>query len=107
MSGDAPLVLIVNHSPEVVLLLDRVVGELGFESAMLANDSDWQTAGYNALLSYINERAPHAVLFDLPPPYAEAATTVLELLRDSDLAETQWVVLSTSASALEPIRSGS
>lgn len=103
MSGETPLVLIVNHHPEVVLLLEQVVGDLGFESVLIANDSDWQTDGYSALLAYINERRPHAVLFDLPPPYEEAASTVLKLLRESDLHERQWVVLSTSPSSLERI----
>jgi len=107
MPGGTPLVLIVNHHPEVVLLLEQVVNDLGFESALLANDSDWQTDGYSALLAYINKRLPRAVLFDLPPPYEEAARTVLRLLRESDLDERQWIVLSTSPSSLELIEQAS
>lgn len=107
MSGDTPLVLIVNHHPEVVLLLEQVVVDLGYESALLANDSDWQTDGYSALLAYINERMPNAVLFDLPPPYEEAASTVLKLLGECGLDEQQWVVLSTSPSSLELIEEAS
>ena len=107
MAGDAPLVLIVNHHPEVVLLLERVVDDLGFDSALLANDSDWQTEGYSALLAYINERLPHAILFDLPPPYETSATVVLRLIRESSLHEKQWVVLSTGPRAIEQIRAGS
>ena len=107
MSGETPLVLIVNHHAEVVLLLEQVVGDLGFESALLANDSDWQTDGYSALLAYINERTPRAVLFDLPPPYEESASTVLKLIRESVLDERQWVVLSTSPNALRLIEQAS
>jgi len=107
MTGNTPLVLIVNHHPDVVLLLERVVNDLGFESALLANDSDWQTDGYSALLAYINERLPHAVLFDLPPPYEEAAETLLRLIADSSLRDDQWVVLSTGAKSLERIHEGS
>lgn len=107
MSDSAPLVLIVNHHPDVVLMLERVVSDLGFESALLANDSDWQTDGYSALLAYINERQPRAVLFDLPPPYEEAAETLLRLIGDADLRGDQWVVISTGERSLERIRSGS
>ncbi|MCA9850625.1 MAG: hypothetical protein KC461_08265 [Dehalococcoidia bacterium] len=103
MSGDTRLVLIVNHNPEIVLLLDQVVNDLGFESAVLANDSDWQTDGYPALLAYVNERAPQAVLFDLPPPYEEAAATLLRLIGESALADRQWVVLSTGGAALDVV----
>ena len=103
MSEDTPLVLIVNHSPEIVVLLDRVVNDLGFDSATLANDSDWQTDGYPALLAYVNERAPHAVLFDLPPPYETSTETLLRLIGESVLEEPRWVVLSTNAPALEQV----
>ncbi len=102
--SNTPLVLIVNHHPDVVLLLERVVNDLGFECALLANDSDWQTDGYSALLAYIDERLPHAVLFDLPPPYEEAAETLLKLIDESALQHDQWVVLSTSGKSLERIR---
>lgn len=103
MADESPLVLIVNHSPEIVLLLNEVVTDLGFESAVLANDSDWQTEGYSALLAYINERLPRAVLFDLPPPYEQAAETVVRLIRECALAEERWIVLSTGEVALERI----
>lgn len=96
MSDGVPLVLIVNHYPEVVLLLSQVVTDLGYDSAVIANDGKWQTEGYSALLSFIDERVPDAVLFDVPPPYEETSATVRDLVRDSILPADRWILLSTA-----------
>jgi|GEM_PF-3985376 len=106
-SSPRPLVLILNHNPAMVVFLQATISELGYETTVHAGEGELQGEGAEALIAYLNERDPDAVVVDIPPPFEGSAAAVLRVMEAAEVRERKWVAISTSQAALDLVATAS
>lgn len=93
--GSAPVVLVIDTSPDTVDMLRTVLEHAGF--TVLSGYTFDLRDGRVDLVAMIRQHAPRAIVYDIAPPYDENFRLMQHLRSLPGISECPFVVTSTNA----------
>ena len=100
MTPKVPLIVVVNHSPETLVLFRNVLEEAGM-NAVLCHAHEIEAFG---LLDFIENHRPDLVIYDIPHPYDENIASFREYRSDPRAEATLWLMCTTGQSVVESLQ---